>query len=462
MIAVPVKQMERSANIDDVRLPAGFRWGAAVSAYQIEGAVTEGGRGESIWDRFSATPGKVLNGDTGAVACDSYHRYREDVRLVRELGLDAFRFSIAWPRVLPEGRGRPNEAGLDFYDRLVDELLGAGIDPFVTLYHWDLPQTLEDRGGWPSRETVDAFAEFVEVVVGRLGDRVRHWITQCEPWVVAWLGYGEGIHAPGRTSEADALAAAHNVLLSHGRAVDVVRGASAEAEVGITIDLVAFHPHSGSDEDAVAVARADGARNRWILDPVLRGAYPEDMLERFAEVLPHVEDGDLKTIGAPLDFLGVNYYTRNIVRRHPAGGDPVVVEVEGTEHTGMGWEVYPDGLYELLVRLRDDYELPPVYVTENGAAFADQRSNGSVPDPQRASYVERHLRSIARAVEDGVPVRGYFLWSLLDNFEWALGYSQRFGIVYVDFETLERVPKSSYRWYRDLIAAHRRTAAAPG
>jgi beta-glucosidase len=250
------------------------------------------------------------------------------------------------------------------------------------------------------------------------------------------------------------------VLLAHGRALEVVRRESPDAEVGITIDLVAFHPLTGSDEDVAAVARADGARNRWILDPVLRGAYPEDVAERFAPILPPVEDGDLETISAPLDFLGVNYYTRNIVRADPAGGEPVTVPVEGTEHTEMGWEVYPDGLYELLVRLRDDYELPPVYVTENGAAFADHRSNGSVPDPQRASYVERHLRSIGRAAEDGVPVRGYFLWSLLDNFEWSLGYSQRFGIVYVDFETLERVPKSSYRWYRDVIAAHRAGAAA--
>jgi beta-glucosidase len=425
-----------------------------VSAYQVEGAVDADGRGESIWDRFSATPGKVVNGDSGAVACDSYHRYREDVRLVSELGLNAFRFSIAWPRVLPTGRGAVNEAGLDFYDRLVDELLAAGIEPFVTLYHWDLPQALEDRGGWPVRETAEAFAEYVGVVGARLGDRVRHWITQCEPWVISWLGYGLGEHAPGRRSDADALAAAHHVLLGHGLAAEVLRSRSADAQVGITIDLVAFHPLSGSAEDLAAVRRSDGFRNRWILDPVLRGRYPEDLLEHFAPLLPAIEDDDLDTIAAPLDFLGVNYYTRQRVRAG-AGGAPEVVPDDGAERTQMGWEVYPDGLFELLVRLRDEYAAPPLYVTENGAAYPDRRSDGVVDDPERLSYVDRHLRAVARAHAHGVPVRGYFLWSLLDNFEWAFGYARRFGIVYVDYETLERVPKASYHWYRSVIAAHR-------
>jgi beta-glucosidase len=413
------------------------------------------GRGESIWDRFSSTPGKVANGDTGAVACDSYHRYREDVRLMQELGLNAFRFSIAWPRVVPDGRGEPNSAGLDFYDRLVDELLAAGIEPFATLYHWDLPQALEERGGWPARDTAEAFAEYVDVVSERLGDRVRHWITQCEPWVVSWLGYGMGEHAPGRTSDVDALAAAHHVLLSHGLAAEVLRRRSSEAKVGITIDLVAFHPLTDSQADADAVKRLDGSRNRWILDPVLRGEYPADMLEAFAPILPPIEDSDLSTIAAPLDFLGVNYYTRSVVRADSDNGEPVMVDAEDVERTAMGWEVYPDGLFELLVRLHDEYELPPLYVTENGAAYADHRSNGTVEDPRRISYVERHLDAIAHAIDDGIPVHGYFLWSLLDNFEWAMGYSCRFGIVYVDFATLERVPKASYRWYRDLIAAQR-------
>ena len=298
----------------DLRFPPDFVWGAATSAYQIEGAVDEDGRGECIWDRFTATPGRVAGGDTGRVACDSYHRYREDVRLMRDLGLNGYRFSIAWPRVLPEGRGRPNAAGLDFYDRFVEALLENGIEPFVTLYHWDLPQALEDRGGWPERATVDAFTEYVHVVVNRLGDRVSHWITQCEPWVVSWLGYGLGEHAPGRASEADALAAAHHVLLAHGRAAEVLRAESSRAKVGITIDLVRFQPASSTAADAEAARQADVYRNRSILDPVLRGVYPTELLERFDGVFPSVREGDLRTIAAPLDFLGVNYYTRNVVR----------------------------------------------------------------------------------------------------------------------------------------------------
>jgi beta-glucosidase len=430
--------------------PPTFVWGTATAAYQVEGAATEDGRGESIWDRFSATPGKVSNGDTGAVACDSYHRYAEDIRLMRALGIGAFRLSVAWPRILPDGTGRVNQAGLDFYDRLVDELLSNGLDPYVTLYHWDLPQVLEDRGGWPVRDTVDAFAEYTEVVAARLGDRVRHWITQNEPWVVSWLGYGLGYHAPGRKSERDALAAGHHVLLAHGRAAEVLRREAPGAEVGITVDLVPTYPYSDSDADVEAAREADGFRNRWFLEPVLGRGYPQDMLERYAEILPTIVEGDMQTIAAPLDFLGVNYYTRNVVR---AGVGEV--EIEGAEHTEMGWEVVPGALHELLVHLHATYELPDLYITENGAAFPDARENGSVPDPRRVSYLEGHLDAVAAAVAEGVPVRGYFLWSLLDNFEWAFGFSRRFGIVYVDFETLERVPKDSFSWYRDFIAAQR-------
>jgi beta-glucosidase len=452
--------MESTAHDPRCLFPPDFFWGAAVSAYQVEGAVDADGRGESIWDRFTTIPGKIEGGETGRVACDSYHRYREDVKLMRELGLNAFRFSIAWPRVLPEGTGSPNPGGLDFYDRLVDELLAAGIEPFVTLYHWDLPQALEDAGGWPVRDTVEAFAEYVEVVVARLGDRVRYWITQNEPWVIAWLGYGLGEHAPGRTSERDALAAAHHVLVAHGRAVEILRRDVREPRVGITIDVVPMYPASDSATDAAAVRQLDGFRNRWLLDPVLRGEYPPDMVEHFAHALPDVRDGDLEAISAPLDFLGVNYYTRNIVRADPESGEPVVVEASGAEHTTKGWEVYPDGLTQMLVRLNEDYELPALYVTENGAAYPDARDNGSVEDPQRVSYLERHLGAIAAAIEAGVPLAGYFVWSLLDNFEWAQGYSQRFGIVYVDFDTLERVPKASYRWYRSFIAAQKSPSVA--
>jgi beta-glucosidase len=447
--------MQPTSNTRALAFPPGFAWGAATAAYQTEGAATEDGRGESIWDRFTTLPGRVANGDTGRVACDSYHRYPEDVRLMRELGLTAYRFSIAWPRVIPNGRGTVNEAGLDFYDRLVDELLANGIEPFPTLYHWDLPQALEDRGGWPVRDTVDAFAEYVEAVVARLGDRVSRWITQNEPWVIAWLGYGRGEHAPGRRSDRDALAAAHHVLLSHGRALEVIRRERPDAKVGITIDVIPIHPLTSAERDLVATREEDGFRNRWILDPVLRGAYPEDLTRRFARILPPIQDGDLATISAPIDFLGVNYYRRHVVKAGPNGSGPVVVEVAEGEHTAVGWEVYPDGLYELLVRLHEEYGPPPLYVTENGAAFGDTRRNGTVEDPERMSYLDRHLAAVARAIADGVPVEGYFVWSLLDNFEWARGYAPRFGVVYVDYGTLERVPKQSYHWYRDFIAAQR-------
>jgi beta-glucosidase len=430
--------------------PSDFIWGAATAAYQVEGAATEDGRGESIWDRFSATPGKVVNGDTGAVACDTYHRYTEDIGLMRSLGIGAFRLSVAWPRILPEGRGRVNQAGLDFYDRLVDDLLANGLDPYVTLYHWDLPQVLEDRGGWPARETVEAFTEYTEVVVSRLGDRVRHWITQNEPWVASWLGYGLGVHAPGRKSDSDALAAGHHILLAHGRAAEILRREAPASEVGIAIDLVPMYPFSDTEADVEAAHREDGFRNRWFLEAVLGRGYPEDMLERYAEILPTIEDGDMGTIAAPLDFLGINYYTRSVVRANVGE-----VAAEGAEHTEMGWEVYPDGLYRLLVHLQTVYEPPALYITENGAAFADARENGRVPDSRRVSYLEGHLDAVVAAIAEGVPVRGYFLWSLLDNFEWAFGYSRRFGIVYVDFDTLERVPKDSFTWYRDFIATQR-------
>jgi beta-glucosidase len=439
--------------------PEHFVWGAATSAYQVEGAVRDDGRGESIWDRFAATPGKIAMGDTGAIACDSYHRYREDVRLLRALGLNAYRFSIAWPRIVPEGRGRVNAAGLAYYDRLVDALLDDGIEPFATLYHWDLPQPLEDRGGWPVRDTAGAYAEYVQVVAERLGDRVRHWITQNEPWVASWLGYGLGEHAPGRTNDADAVAAAHHLLLAHGYAVDVLRSNVPRAKVGITIDLEPMHPLTTSPADVRAAADADARRNRWFLDPVLRGAYPSQP-ERYRSLLPEGADADLPVISAPLDFLGVNYYQRRIVRADGPTGETAVVQLEDVERTAQGWEVYPRGLHELLVRLEADYEIPPIYVTENGAAYRDSVVGGAVDDPERTSYLRRHLQAVAHAIADAVPVAGYFVWSLLDNFEWAHGYTQRFGIVHVDFDTLERVPKSSYAWYRDFIARQRATTTS--
>ena len=434
--------------------PPDFLWGVAVAAYQVEGAVAEDGRGESIWDRFCTIPGAVLNSDSGAVACDSYHRYAEDIHLLRELGVNAFRFSIAWPRIMPNGRGQAYQAGLDFYDRYVDELLEAGVEPVPTLYHWDLPQALEDEGGWPRRETAQVFAEYAEVVAQRLGDRVDRWITVNEPWVISWLGYGTGEHAPGRRNREDAVAAAHHVLLAHGLAAQAVRAVVPGAQVGITIDLVYFDPLTDAQADRDAVRRLDGQRNRWFLEPVLRGRYPDDVLDDLGPLAPPVENGDLSTIGTPLDFLGINYYTRNVVRSDPDSGAPCVVPGSGKQ-TEMGWEVYPEGLLRLLVRLHDEYDLPPVLVTENGAAFRDVRRGDAVHDPARAAYLERHIDAIEQAIGRGVPIRGYFVWSLLDNFEWAFGYTKRFGIVYVDFDTLERVPKTSYERYRRAIAARR-------
>jgi beta-glucosidase len=436
----------------ETAFPADFVWGASTASYQIEGAAREDGRGESVWDRFSATPGKVRGGDTGEIACDFYHRYRDDVQLMRELGLDAFRFSIAWPRVLPAGRGNINAAGLDFYDRLVDSLLEHEIEPFATLFHWDTPQALEDAGGWPARATAEAFVEYVQIVVGRLGDRVRFWTTHNEPWVHAWIGHAWGEHAPGRTSEADAVAAAHHLLLSHGWAVDAIREASPGAQVGISLNLHHAYPHSSSPEDEAAAWQIDGEGNRWFLDPIFRGAYPADLLERNELVAPLVRDGDLESMAAPIDFLGVNNYFRFLVG---AGADgPRLLPNPEVQHTAMGWEVYPDGLYRLLVRVAEDYAPPGIYVTENGAAFGDVRvHDGSVHDPERTAYLEAYIDAMSRARRDGAPVKGYFVWSLLDNFEWAHGYSKRFGLVYVDYPTLERVPKDSFHWYRGLIAS---------
>jgi beta-glucosidase len=402
----------------------------------------------------------VRNGETGAIACDFYNRYPEDVQLIRSLGLDAFRFSIAWPRVLPEGRGRVNAAGLDYYDRLVDELLANGIEPYVTLYHWDLPQVLEDQGGWPARATAEAFVEYTEAVARRLGDRVTRWITHNEPWVVAWLGYSWGVHAPGRTSDADAIATSHHLLLSHGWAVDVLRREVPNAQVGITLNLAHVDAAGDTPEDLDAARIVDGNLNRWYLDPLFRGAYPEDMLEHYAPNAPEIREGDLEAISAPIDFLGVNNYSRHLVRASANGEGPHMVRDPESQYTDMGWEIYPQGLYQLLARVRDEYGPGAIYITENGAAFGDIRGHdGQVHDPERQDYIAQHVDAVGRALEEGVPMKGYFVWSLLDNYEWAFGYGKRFGIVYVDYPTLERVPKDSALWYRDFVAAQRSAAA---
>lgn len=438
--------------------PSNFLWGTATAAYQIEGAAHEDGRGESIWDRFCTIPGNVRNGESGAIACDHYHRYREDIALMYDLGLSGYRFSIAWPRILPEGRGSVNPKGLDFYDRLVDTLLENGIEPFATLYHWDLPQALENEGGWTERATVEAFTEFVEAVLLRLGDRVQNWITHNEPWVVTWPGYGWGVAAPGRTGGRTALMAAHHLLLSHGRACEVIRREAPAAHIGITLNLIPVYPATDREEDVVAATYADGQINRWFLDPLYRGEYPKDMVEVFGDEMPDVRSGDLQTIAAPLDFLGINYYLRHIIRADPEGKKPTGVQVrsEDAEFTDTDWEIYPNGLASVLERVSRDYQPKRIYITENGAAFPDVRAHdGEVRDPERQRCIERHLQAASRAIDEGVPLAGYFLWSLLDNFEWGHGYWKRFGIVYVDYPTLERIPKASFHWYRDFIQQQR-------
>ena len=443
--------------------PPGFAWGAATASYQIEGAVHEGGRSPSIWDTFSHTPGAVFNGDTGDVADDHYHRYRDDVALLADLGVTHYRFSLAWPRLQPDGRGGINGPGLDFYQRLVDQLLGRGIQPWVTLYHWDLPQVLEDAGGWPVRDTAERFAEYAGLVHHRLHDRIHCWTTLNEPWVSAFLGYAAGHHAPGRREPAAALAAAHHLLLGHGLAIRTLREQDPGSELGITLNLQPVDPATDEPRDADAARRIDAVTNRIFLDPLLRGGYPADLRRDVATVsdLAFVQDGDEQTIAAPLDLLGVNYYRRTVVRA-AAGADPDrtpewvgSAEVEGVSQglpaTAMGWEIDPQGLYDLLDRIQRDYGPVPLYVTENGAAFDDAPGpDGRVADPARVDYLDRHLRAAWRAIRDGIDLRGYFVWSLLDNFEWAYGYSKRFGLVYVDYQTQRRIPKDSARWFAEV------------
>lgn len=435
-----------------LHFPVGFVWGAATASFQIEGGTAE--RGQCIWDDFCRWPGKVHNGDTGDVADDHYHRYQEDVALMAALGLQAYRFSISWPRVLPEGHGRINALGLDFYDRLVDELLKAEITPFVTLYHWDLPSALQRVGGWASRDSAYRFADYASVVADRLGDRVRHWITHNEPWVVAFAGNHSGRHAPGWEDLSLALQVAHHVLVSHGLSVPILRERGNEAtQVGITLNFSPAYPATESAADVAAAKRHDGYFNRWFMDPVFKGYYPEDSWELYGYRVPRVAPGDLEIISRPIDFLGVNYYSRAVIQEargefldyatvHPAG-----------EYTAMDWEVYPQGLVDLLVRLARDYGVPPMYITENGCAYEDTLTpDGRVHDGKRVAYLKAHFAAAHKAIEEGVPLIGYFPWSLLDNFEWAHGYSRRFGIVYVDYDSQQRIRKDSADYYASVVA----------
>ncbi|GGS48913.1 beta-glucosidase [Planobispora rosea] len=449
--------------------PTDFVWGAATSAYQIEGAVTDDGRGTSIWDTFVRQPGRVVNGENADVAIDHYHRYRDDVALMAELGLGAYRFSISWPRVQPDGSGPINAKGLDFYRRLVDELLAKGIDPWVTLYHWDLPQALEDAGGWPSRDTAHRFAEYAALVHDALGDRVRNWSTVNEPWCAAFLGYASGEHAPGRREPAQAMFAAHHLLLAHGLAVQAMRAQGRNTRIGGCVNLYAISPQTGSEADLDAARRIDGLQNRFFLDALLKGRYPEDVLTDLGSMAGFAQEGDLALISAPLDMLLINYYSRFTVSGVPGGaasaaaaptdaGSPWV----GSEHvsfvnggrpvTAMGWEIDDSGLEEILLRLAREYPRVPLVISENGAAFDDvMTGDGTVSDPERLAYIDAHLRTCHAAIEAGVPLQGYFAWSLMDNFEWAWGYGKRFGLIHVDYETQRRVPKESALWYAETI-----------
>jgi len=459
-----------------LEFPANFVFGSATASYQIEGAVREDGRGPSIWDTFSHTPGRVVNGDTGDVADDHYHRLDADLDLMKRLGLEAYRFSIAWPRIQPTGSGAVNPKGLEFYGRLVDGLLERGIVPVATLYHWDLPQALEDANGWVNRDTAYRFAEYAAHTVEALGDRVHTWTTFNEPWCSAYLGYGSGAHAPGRTNGADALAAVHHLNLAHGLAVpEIRRAATNDPELSITLNLhVIRGDHETSPE---AKRRIDALANRAFLSPLMRGRYDADLLEDTAAVTDwsFVRDGDLEQIHQPIDVLGVNYYSTVTVKMWDGhtprsnadghqnvggspwpGSDAVEFEVQPGPYTEMGWNIAPDGLEELLVSLSQQFPDQKLMVTENGAAFADvvveSESGKRVPDAERVDYLNRHFTAAHRAIARGVDLQGYFVWSLMDNFEWGYGYTKRFGIVRVDYETQERIPKDSARWYQQLIA----------
>lgn len=439
--------------VESVRFPTDFVWGTATASYQIEGAIHEGGRSTSIWDTFSATPGKVLQGHTGEVACDHYHLWRDDIALMRDMGLNGYRFSIAWPRILPDGTGRVNTEGLDFYDRLVDDLLAAGIQPYATLYHWDLPQVLQDKGGWTNRETAYAFAEYTRVVVERLGDRVAGWITHNEPWCVSFLGYRTGEHAPGIQENKQAIEAVHHLMLSHGLAMQEIRRLVPQTPAGITLNLGPVYPLDPQNPaDLDAARHVDAEVNRLFLDPLFKGSYPADY--EYLNLLP-VQPGDLEIISAPIDFLGINYYSRRVVKDN--NGKVASVRPEGT-YTTMDWEIYPEGIYDLLLRVHQEYQPKKIYITENGSSGEETPDlNGVVHDDLRTSYLQTHLYQLHRVVEAGVPLAGYFAWSLLDNFEWAWGYTRRFGIVYVDFDNQKRIVKDSGNWYKSFVGKNRQT-----
>ena len=445
--------------------PRDFKWGTATSSYQIEGAPTAGGKGPSVWDSFSHIEGKIKNGDTGDTACDHYHLWRDDIELLKKLGVNAYRFSISWPRIFPTGKeNEPNQIGLDFYSRLVDTLLENKITPFITLNHWDIPQGLEDIGGWPERDIVHEFVKYSYHVSKHLGDRVRNWITHNEPWCVSYLGYIEGHKPPGLINKwSKSLATAHHLLLSHGMAIPEIRNNSKQSEIGITLNLNTAIPASGSTYDEDACRFFDGQFNRLYLNPLYNNEYPDDVFEYLKTKslisesdLNFIKQGDLNIISTKTDFLGVNYYSRAVIRNEEIDeNNNLPRNVDMGPKTDFGWEIYPPGIYDLLMKLKNEYKVQNIYITENGCSYGDgPNSEGKINDKRRIEYYRSHLTELKRAIEDGAPCNGYFAWSLMDNFEWAQGFSQRFGLIWVDFETLERIPKESYYWYKKYISAN--------
>ncbi|MEN3012432.1 MAG: GH1 family beta-glucosidase [Dictyoglomus thermophilum] len=432
--------------------PKEFLWGAAIASYQIEGAWNEDGKGESIWDRFAHTPGTIYENQNGDIACDHYHRYEEDVELMAEIGLKAYRFSISWPRIFPEGRGKLNPKGVYFYEKLIDKLLEKNIKPAITLYHWDLPQALEDKGGWLNRDTAKYFSEYANFMFYKFGDVVPIWITLNEPFVSAFLGYAWGWHAPGKKDMKGAFVAGHNMLLAHGLAVQAYRDGGYKGNIGITINVATVYPETNSEEDLKAAEKQDAFGNRWFIDPIFKRKYPEIIWKILEENNWSFDFpiSDFDIISSPIDFMGINYYTRNIVA-YDKNSHLGVKRVEGpNEHTDMGWEVYPDGLYDILIQLYRDYKIP-IYITENGAAYNDTVEDGRIRDINRINYLKEHIKRTYFAIRDGVDLRGYFVWSLMDNFEWAHGYSKRFGIIYVDYNTQKRILKDSAYFYKKII-----------
>ncbi|MBU9722965.1 MULTISPECIES: GH1 family beta-glucosidase [Bacillaceae] len=440
-----------------IQFPKDMKWGTATASYQIEGAANEGGRGPSIWDTFSKTPGKVMNGDNGDIACDSYHRYEEDISLMKELGITTYRFSVAWPRVLPNGTGEVNQEGLDFYHRFIDKLLENNIEPMCTLYHWDLPQALQDIGGWNNRETIDAFVEYAELMFNEFNEKIKCWITINEPWCASFLSNYIGNHAPGLQDLQLATNVAHHLLVAHGKAVKKYREIGVEdGQIGYAPNVEWNEPYSDKQEDIEACYRANGWFIEWFMDPVFKSAYPEKLVKWFEEtegVTVPILEGDMETISEKIDFLGINYYTGSVSRFNKDGGLFQHERVDqGYQKTDIGWNIYPEGFYHVLKYIKDSYGNIPIYITENGSCYNEEpESNGRVKDAGRVNYLKQHLTALNRAMSAGVNIKGYLTWSLLDNFEWAEGYTMRFGIVYVNYRTLERVRKDSFYWYKQII-----------